>query len=110
MRRGQSLFAFVLLGVGISLAAGTAFPQINTSTLSGAVTDPQGSAVRDAKITVTNTVTGAGRTSVADENGHYTVVGIVPGTYKLRVEGGANFAPLKIPSCCSKSARNLLSM
>ncbi len=102
MQRRQSLFAFVLLGVGISLAAGTAFPQINTATLSGAVTDPQGLAVSDAKITVTNTVTGAERTSVADENGHYNVVGIVPGTYKLRVEGRANFALFENPELLLK--------
>jgi hypothetical protein len=102
MQRRPSLFAFALFCVGISLAAGTAFPQINTATLSGAVTDPQGLAVRDAKITVTNTVTGAERTSVADENGHYTVVGIVPGTYKLRVEGEANFAPFENPALLLK--------
>jgi hypothetical protein len=97
MQRRQSLFAFVLLCVGLSLAASAAFSQINTATLSGAVTDIQGLPVRDAKITVTNSVTGAERTSVADEDGRYIIVGLVPGTYKLRVEGGANFATFENP-------------
>ncbi len=102
MQRRQFLFAFVLLYVGISLTAGTTFSQINTATLSGAVSDLQGLAVRDARITVTNTVTGAERTSIADEDGHYAVVGLIPGTYKLRVEGGANFSPFENPELLLK--------
>jgi hypothetical protein len=98
MQRRQPLFAFVLLCVGILLAAGTALAQVNTATLSGVVTDQQGGAVRGAKITVTSAVTGAERTAVADDGGHYTIVGLVPGEYKLRVEGGASFAPYVIPS------------
>ena len=98
MQRRQSLFAFVLLCVGIFLGLGSAFAQVNTATLSGVVTDQQGLAVRGAKITVTNSVTGAERTGVADEGGHYTIVGLVPGEYKLHVEGGTNFAPFENPS------------
>jgi hypothetical protein len=98
MQRRQSLFAFVLLCVVIFLAAGSAFAQVNSATLSGAVTDPQGLAVSAAKITVTNSVTGAERTSVADDNGRYTIVGLVPGLYKVHVEGAANFAPYENPS------------
>jgi hypothetical protein len=98
MQRRQSLFAFVLLCVGGLLAAISAQSQVNTATLSGVITDPQGLAVRGAKITVTNSVTGAARTATADENGHYTIVGLVPGAYKVRVEGGSNFAPFENPS------------
>src|ERR1700687_1225450 len=98
MQRRQSLFAFVLLCVGIFLAAGTAWAQVNTATLSGVVTDQLGGAVRGAKITVTSAVTGAERTAVADDGGHYTIVGLVPGEYKLHVEGGASFAAYENPS------------
>jgi hypothetical protein len=101
MRRRRS-FAFVLLCVGIFLAAGGASAQINTATLSGAVTDLQGLAVRDAKVSVTNADTGAERTATADENGHYTIVGLVPGKYKLRVEGGSNFAVFENPDVLLK--------
>jgi Carboxypeptidase regulatory-like domain/TonB dependent receptor len=92
MQRRQSLFAFVLLCAVIFPGVRSAVAQINTATISGAVTDPQGLAVRGAKITVTNSVTGAERTSIADDDGHYIIVGLVPGTYKLHVEGGSNLA------------------
>jgi Carboxypeptidase regulatory-like domain/TonB dependent receptor len=92
MRRSPSLLAFVLLCVAIFPGVYSALAQINTATLSGTITDPQDLPVSGAKITVTNSVTGAERTSLADENGHYKIVGLVPGTYKLHVEGGSNFA------------------
>src|SRR5271166_798159 len=98
MQRRQPLFAFVLLCVGMFLGLPSAFAQVNTATLSGVVTDQQGLAVRGAKITVTNSVTGAERTSVADDGGHYTIVGLVPGEYKLHAEGGSNFAAFENPS------------
>jgi hypothetical protein len=102
MQRRQSLFAFVLLCVVFFLGTSAAVAQVNTATLSGTVTDPQGLAVRGAKISVTNAVTGAERNAVVDENGHYTIVGLVPGEYKLRVEGGTNFAPYEIPSLVAR--------
>src|SRR5271169_5360579 len=98
MQRRQSLFAFVLLCAGILLATNPALAQVNTATLSGVVTDQQGLAVRGAKITVTSAITGAERKTVADDGGHYTIVGLVPGEYKLHVEGGTNFAPYENPS------------
>lgn len=98
MRRRPSLFAFVLLCVTILLLAGSSFAQVNTATLSGIVTDPQGLAVSNAKVTVTSLLNGAERVSSADENGRYVIVGLVPGAYKLHVEGGTNFAPFENPS------------
>jgi hypothetical protein len=98
MQRRQPLFAFVLLCALFSLSANATFAQINTATLSGSVTDPQGLAVSGADITVTNSVTGAERTISADDNGHYTIVGLVPGIYKLHVQGGTNFAAFENPS------------
>jgi len=94
----RPLFAFVLLCLVSLLAVGPALAQVNTATLSGVVTDPQGLAVRGAKITVTNSITGAERTTVADDAGHYTIVGLVPGEYKLHAEGGSNFAAFENPS------------
>ena len=98
MQRRQSLFAFVILCVAVLLGVSSAVAQINTATLSGNVTDPQGLAVRGAKVTVTLLATGASRTVNVDDVGHYTLVGLVPGIYKLRVESGTNFAPYENPS------------
>jgi hypothetical protein len=98
MQRRQSLFACVALCVAILLGVTTAVAQVNTATLAGVVTDPQGLTVRWAKVTATSLATGAERTATADEGGRYTIVGLVPGEYKLRVEGGTNFAPYENPS------------
>jgi len=97
MQRRQPLFAFVVLCVALLTGVGSAVAQINTATLSGNVTDPQGLAVRGAKVTVTLLATGAARTVNVDDAGHYTIVGLVPGLYKFRVEAG-NFAPYENPS------------
>ena len=97
MQRRQALFACVMLCVVILFTAGAARAQ-NTATLSGSVTDPQGLAVRGAKVTLTSTSTSAERSILADDAGHFTLVGLVPGEYKLRVEGGPSFSPYENPS------------
>lgn len=93
MQRRQSLFAFVVLCVAVLLFAGSAAAQVNTATLSGVVNDPQGLAVRTAKVTVTSQATGVERSVSVDDAGRYIFVGLVPGEYKLRVESGGTFAP-----------------
>jgi hypothetical protein len=98
MQRRQPLFAFVIFCVAILLGVGSAVAQVNTATLSGNVIDPQGLAVRGAKVTVTLLATGSDRSVNADDSGHYTLVGLVPGIYKLRVETGSNFAPYERPN------------
>ena len=70
----------------------SASAQVNTATLSGTVSDPQGLPVKGAKVTVANAGTGAERTSVSDDNGRYNLVGLPPGQYKMSVDGGASFA------------------
>jgi protocatechuate 3,4-dioxygenase beta subunit len=75
---------------GISHAQG-----INTATLAGTVVDPSGAAVKGAKVTVTNTATGATRTADSDDAGRYNFVGLPPGQYKMSVDGGANFEVYK---------------
>jgi len=72
--------------------------QVNTATLSGTVSDPQGLPVKGAKVTMTNAGTGAQRTSVTDDNGRYNLVGLPPGQYKMTVDGGANFAVYENPT------------
>src|SRR5215467_10476035 len=77
----------ITLGFATSAAA-----QVNTATLSGTVSDPQGLPVKGAKVTVINSVTAAERSTLADDNGRYNLVGLPPGQYKLMVDGGASFA------------------
>ncbi len=98
MKRSQLVFAFVIL---LALILGNAVPslaQVNTATLSGVVTDPQGLGVRSAKVTVENNATGAERSIVADESGHFTFVSLPPGSYKMTVDGGTGFNLLTVES------------
>src|SRR5277367_246346 len=87
--RGVWAAACVIL---LFLCASALRAQVNTATVSGTVVDPQGLAVHGAKVTVTNPVTDAVREAITDESGRYNLVGLPPGKYVLKVEGGANFA------------------
>jgi len=92
MRRRHGVFAWITLCLLVLGCAGIAKAQVNTATLSGTVTDPQGLAVRGAKLTITSAATGAERTVESDEVGRYKVVGLPPGRYKMSVDAGASFA------------------
>jgi hypothetical protein len=76
----------LLLGAGMAHAQG-----VNTAALGGMVLDPSGAGLRGAKVTVTNAATGAERTADSDDAGRYNLVGLPPGKYKVRVDGGVNF-------------------
>src|SRR5260370_33267683 len=100
MERRQSVCALktkrsslaAMLCVLVLGCAGIAMAQVNTATRSGTVTDPQGLGVKGAKVTVTNVATGSERSAETDDTGHYTLVGLSPGRYKMSVDGGASFA------------------
>ena len=98
MQRRHGVFAWFMLCALVLGCAAMAAAQVNTATLSGTVTDPQGLAVKNAKITLTNASTGAERTAITDEGGRYKLVGLPPGQYKMSVDGGANFAVYENPS------------
>jgi hypothetical protein len=78
--------------------ASMASAQVNTATLSGIVSDPQGLGVKEAKVTMTNAGTGAQRTSATDDGGRYNLVGLPPGQYKMTVDGGASFSVYENPT------------
>src|SRR5258708_36720557 len=73
--------AFVLL-----LASSTIRGQAVNATLLGTVTDTTGAVVAAAKVTITETLTRASRTSVTNENGKYELPNIPPGLYWWLVE------------------------
>ena len=91
MRFRQGVCAWTILFLLLA-CAGISAAQVNTASLSGTVTDPQGLAVHGARVTLINAVTGAERSIVADENGRFTLIGLPPGQYKLSVDGGGSFA------------------
>ncbi len=84
LRRSGATAAVVLflLLVGTRLASA----QAGAASLTGTVKDGQGAVLPGATITITNTATGATRTTVSNASGAYNLPGLPPGTYKLKIE------------------------
>src|SRR2546426_3063260 len=60
--------------------------QLPTATLNGTVTDPQGAAVANAKISLVSQGTGVTRVTTSDAQGFYTFANVAPAEYLVRVE------------------------
>ncbi len=71
----------LLVGAGVSVRAQQVFGSII-----GTVTDPSGSAVNNAKVTVTETTKGTSFTTNTNESGNYTKGQLIPGTYQVTIE------------------------
>lgn len=83
------LFAVsAVLWVLISVAAPFTAAQVSNSTgsISGTVTDPQGAAVADAKVTVSNKETGTSQTLKTNSDGSFTSGSLPPGNYQVLIE------------------------
>jgi outer membrane receptor protein involved in Fe transport len=59
--------------------------QVLYGSIVGTVEDPSGAVVPNAALTLTNTATGATREIKGDEQGRYSAVSLLPGTYNLVV-------------------------
>ncbi len=84
----RMLFAAITV-VCVSLA--TLAPQANAQavygSILGTVTDPQGAAVANAKVTVTDQRKGTTDSVTTNDSGNYSVTHLIPDTYTVRVEG-----------------------
>ncbi len=79
--------AAVLCGLAvIALAPQRCAAQTENATLQVSVTDPSGAVVPQAQVTVTNIATGITRTFTTNNSGEFTIVGLIPGSYSVRVE------------------------
>jgi len=74
------LLLFVLLSTGFVWA------QSATASIIGRVTDPQGAAIPETKITVTNVATHVVSNTVTDSEGEYRVLALPIGTYTVTAE------------------------
>src|SRR6202163_3851751 len=91
MLRGMGVYKWAIVFM-LVLSGVVTRAQVNTATLSGTVTDPQGLAVRGANVTLINAATGAERSINADDDGRYVFIGLPPGKYKMTVRGGPSFS------------------
>ena len=84
----QKIFAFrtlICLVLLILAVPGITRAQLVTAALRGAVTDPQGAAVSDAEVTITDMGTAFTRTVTASSDGVYNFPDLPLGSYRLRV-------------------------
>src|SRR3954467_10744613 len=80
--------AFVLLVLAL-LVVSSATPvaaQAVYGSIIGTVTDPQGAAVPNAKITITDVRKGTSDTYTTNESGNYSVTHLIPDVYDMKVE------------------------
>jgi Carboxypeptidase regulatory-like domain len=70
----------------VLLACSVAVAQRDLGTITGAITDAQGSAVANAKVTITNDATGVASDTVTTDTGSFTRPALNPGTYTVTVQ------------------------
>ncbi|HVO56782.1 MAG TPA: carboxypeptidase regulatory-like domain-containing protein [Dongiaceae bacterium] len=87
--RWRSVFASALvLCIAMLFASGTLLAQQYSGTVTGAVTDPSGSAVPGAAVSLINVGTNALYTGTTNDQGAFTVAQVPVGTYELHVKAG----------------------
>ena len=86
------VWAVAILLIGAMGAERFSTAQVETGQLAGAVTDPSGAVIPGASVTVTNLGTNAERTETTSSNGAYTMTGLAPATYQVRIQA-AGFQP-----------------
>jgi hypothetical protein len=80
-RRSAAVLEFVLL---LALTSNVGEAQISTATVQGKVTDQTG-ALPGVTVTARELASGFSREATTDADGLYTLAGLRPGTYEIRV-------------------------
>ncbi|WP_353068652.1 carboxypeptidase regulatory-like domain-containing protein [Tunturibacter empetritectus] len=78
------LFIALLIGIA-AISSATLLAQSDNSSIAGVVTDPSGAAVGAAAITVISEQTGAEHQTISNKSGFYTIAGLAPGKYTVKV-------------------------
>ena len=79
-----------LLLIGVCSASAVFSQSTTLGSIVGTVSDPSGAAIAGARARVLNTQTGVAREAQTDENGHFSVLSLIPGIYSVEVSA-ANF-------------------
>ncbi|HXJ86838.1 MAG TPA: carboxypeptidase-like regulatory domain-containing protein [Candidatus Binatia bacterium] len=69
-----------------SSSQGTALMQSPAGQMGGYVTDQTGAVVAGAQVTIVSSDTGMSRSTTTDANGHWTILGLPSGNYKVKLE------------------------
>lgn len=78
---GAALFILLISGVASRPAVG----QVVYGSVVGTATDPTGSVIPDAALTLTNRGTSVSTEATSDSSGRYSFVNVLPGRYNLKV-------------------------
>ena len=89
------------------MVSSPAFGQAVFGSVFGTVTDPQGAAVTNATVTVTNVGKGTTDTATTNNDGNYTVTHLIPDVYSVKVEapGFKTYEQKAVPVSADKSQR-----
>jgi hypothetical protein len=85
IRKGYLFIALSLCALTVSLC-GISWAQQVFGSIIGTVTDPSGSAVANAKVTISEVNKGTSSDTMTNESGQYTKGQLIPGTYKVTIE------------------------
>jgi hypothetical protein len=95
--RGIALFACVLCFCFNIMLSLPVHGQVSGATLSGTITDPQGAAVPNAKVTIRNGATGVSAETSTNGAGFYSAPNLNPGDYEVTASAaGFNTATAKL--------------
>src|SRR5712672_398992 len=84
---GKSIWVIaVVLCLVCMSATPSAQAQAVYGSITGGVTDAQGSGVAGAKVVVTNVTKGTTEETTTNESGNYTVTHLIPDSYRIRIE------------------------
>src|SRR4029078_11849013 len=78
----SALKALFVLAIMVGTTAGA---QTTTGTIRGNVTGSSGEPIASAQVVARNVATGATRNALSNDAGAYTLVGLTPGTYDVKV-------------------------
>ena len=77
---------FLVVAAALLLVPGQAWPQANSATFYGTVTDPTGAIASGATAILTNEDTGAATVTTSGSSGEFVFTFVPPGLYTLRIE------------------------
>lgn len=95
LRKAAATLALLFFCFAFGASHAAAQSQASSGQITGDVTDPNGAAVPNASVTVTNKETGLTRTATTSDDGLYTIVLLPPGTYTVSAQA-SNFAEAKV--------------
>ena len=86
--RAKQFFSLMMIVLFITIGNTTTWAQASSSSaeLRGQVTDSTGAAIPNAKVTLTDLAKGTIKSGVADGDGNYIFIGLLPSAYEIKVE------------------------